>query len=204
MWLCFLIVMLKKYGIYLAILVLCLSIGLKTAIDTPLGRNTFELKLNSSQPGVTELFYDDGLGFSAEKRVPVELMESETKTDLVFEIPQDQMVRLRWDPVYSDEGVQTTVYEAKLVYYGGEYEQDLEFETVVPQNHIKTFRIQDKSFYFEVESGSSDPYLIFTKIPSQPEQPSRTWLIVKGVVFSLLAAVLFSAIYRLIVWYFNS
>ena len=196
--------MLKKYGIYLGILVLCMAIGLKTAFDTPLGRNTLELKLNSSQTGVTELFYDDGLGFSGEKRVPVELLESDTKTDLVFEIPQEPMVRLRWDPVYSDDGVKTTVYEAKMVYYGGEYEETLAFETIVPQNDIKTFRIQDNSFYFEVDSGHSDPYLVFTKIPEQPPEPSRTWLVVKGIVFSILAAVLLSAIYRLIVWYFNS
>jgi len=196
--------MLKKYGIYLTIFVLCLAIGLKTAVDTPLGRNTLEIELTSSQIGTNELFYDDGLGFSPQKRIPVELLEQDKKTDLVFVLPQEPMVRLRWDPVYSDEGVSTTVRRVKMSYYGGEYEKDLAFETIVPQNDIKTFRIQDHSFYFEVEKGSPDPYLIFTKMPESPEKPSRVWVIVKGVVFSLLAAVLFSAIYRLISWYFNS
>ncbi len=194
----------KKYGIYLSILIVCLAIGLKTAMDTPLGRHTLEIRLNSSQTGVTELFYDDGLGFSAEKRIPGELLESGVDTDLVFELPQPSMVRLRWDPVYHEEGVQTTVNRIQVSFYGGEYVRDVVFETLVPQNHIKTFRIDPSRLYFEVDPGFNDPYLILTKIPEAPEPPSRTWLIVKGFAFSLLAALLLSAIYRLIVWYFNS
>ncbi len=196
--------MFKKYGIYLSILVVCMAIGLKTAIDTPLGRNTLEIKLNSSQTGATEVFYDDGLGFAPDKRIPIELLESDTKTELIFELPQVPIIHLRWDPVYSDEGVQTTVYDAKISFYGGEFVSDIAFETIVPQNHIKTFRIQENEFYFEVENGSNDPFLIFTKIPESPEKPSRTWVVVKGVVFSLLAAAVLSGLYRLIVWYFNS
>lgn len=181
-----------------------MAIGLKTAIDTPLGLNLLEIKLNSSQTGPTELFYDNGLGFSAERRIPMELTVKDEKTDLIFELPQEPLLRLRWDPVYHDEGVNTTVYNVKMSFYGGEYEEDIAFETIVPQNDIKTFKIQKDSIYFEVENGFADPYLIFTKIPELPPEPSRTWVIVKGVVFSLLAAALFSAIYRLIVWYFNS
>ena len=196
--------MFKKYGIYLSILIVCITIGLKTAIDTPLGRNTLEIKLDSSQVGVTELFYDDGLGFSPEKRVVADLLEGEGKSELIFDLPQEPLVHLRWDPVYSDEGVQTTVYSAKMSFYGGEYVSDIAFETIVPQNDIKTFHIQEDELYFEVEKGFSDPYLVFTKIPESPERPSRTWVVVKGVVFSLLAAAILSAIYRLIVWYFNS
>lgn len=194
----------KKFGIYLSILVVCLAIGIKTAMDTPLGRHTLEIQLNSSQTGPTELFYDDGLGFAAEKRIPVELLESEVETDLIFELPQASMLRLRWDPVYHDDGVKTTVSGIQVSFYGGEFVRDIAFETVVPQNHIKTFRIDNGKLYFEVDSGFNDPYLLLTKIPDAPEPPSRTWLIVKGILFSLLAAALLSAIYRLTIWYFNS
>lgn len=194
----------KKYGIYLLILVVCMAIGLKTAIETPLGRNTVVFEVTNSHAGMTELFYDVGTGFSAEKRVPVELTEVEQKTVIEYEVPLEQIRQLRWDPVYHEEGVQTVIHSAKMSYYGGENVLDIEFESVVPKNHIKTFEIEEKTIKFAVESGFNDPYLVFTKIPEAPEAPSRTWVIVKGILFSLLAAALFSAFYRLIVWYFNS
>lgn len=185
-------------------MVVCLAIGLKTALDTPLGRNTFEIELTNSQTGLTELFYDLGEGFTPEQRISESLLEQDQKTMLVFDLPQEPIVHLRWDPVYHEDGVETVIHSAKMSYYGGESVKAIEFESVVPQNHIKTFEIRENSIHFTVENGFSDPYLVFTKIPSAPEEPSRTWIIVKGLVFSLFAAVLFSAIYRLIIWYFDS
>jgi hypothetical protein len=96
------------------------------------------------------------------------------------------------------------VHQVRMVYYGGEHTRDLAFETVVPQNQIETFRIDGNGLYFEVAGTSDDPYLLFSTMPEAPEQPSRVWVLLKGVVFSLLAAALFSGIFRLLSWYFNS
>ena len=196
--------MVKKYGIYLLILVICLAIGLKTAVDAPVGKNTLSIHLNSTRTGYTELFYDTGSGFNTNERVTGDLAIHDERTTLVFELPYEPIQKLRWDPVYHEEGVDTTVYSIELAYYGDLSVDDIAFETIVPQNQIKTFDIGEDSFRFHVASGESDPYLVFTKIPEAPEEPSRKIIILEGFVFSLFAALLLSAIYRLIVWYFDS
>jgi hypothetical protein len=196
--------MIKKYGIYLFILVVCLAIGLKTAFDTPIGKNTLTIELKSSQTGETELFYDTGAGFNAVQRITGQVSEQDARIDLIFELPYEPIRQLRWDPVYHEDGVETTVYSVKIAYYGTLSITDLAFETVVPQNQIKRFEISKDSFHFGVESGLSDPYLIFTRIPEIPEEPSNLWVIIRGAGFSLLAALILSAIYRGIAWYFDS
>ncbi|MCG8527399.1 MAG: hypothetical protein MI748_13525 [Opitutales bacterium] len=195
--------MIKKSLVYIAIFAVCLAIGLKTAIDTPLGVNTLTIELNSSHAGSTELFYDAGEGFHPDLRILSELNEKEVFTDLVFLLPQVPLVHLRWDPVYNEEGVDTTVKSIKLSFYGGEIVEELTFESIVPENHIKTFEIGEKDFKFRVDPGFSDPYFIFTKIPETPEKPSRSWVVLKGIAFSLLAGLLISLFYRLVLWYFR-
>ena len=196
--------MVKKYGIYLLILAICLALGLKTAIDAPVGKHTLSIELNSTQTGYTELFYDTGSGFNAGERVTGDLAVKDERTTLVFGLPYEPIQKLRWDPVYHEDGVDTTVYSIKLAYYGDLSVSDIPFETIVPQNQITTFEIGKDSFTFHVESGESDPYLVFTKIPGAPEEPSRKIILLEGFAFSLFAALLLSAIYRLIIWYFDS
>lgn len=196
--------MIKKYGIYLLILVVCLAIGLKTAFDTPIGKNTLAIELTSSQTGYTELFYDTGEGFNAGQRITGNVSEQDIQTNLIFELPDEPIKQLRWDPVYTDDGVETSVHSVRIAYYGSVSVTDVVFESIVPRNHIKTFEIHKDSFRFGVESGMSDPYLIFTKIPEVPEKPSNLWVIVKGAGFSIFAALFLSAIYRMIEWYFDS
>lgn len=196
--------MFKKFGVYLVILTICLALGIKTAIDTPLGLNTLVINLESSHTGGTELFYDNGEGFTAERRLTSEVDLVDVRNDLIFELPITDLLQLRWDPVYHDDGVSTKVHSVEIHYYGGEAVRELAFESIVPINHIKTFSIGEESVEFSVDGGDNDPYLLFTKIPEAPDEPSRTWLIVKGVLFSLLAAGLFSAVYYFLVRYFRS
>ena len=196
--------MVKKYGIYLLILVICLAIGMKTAIDTPRGENTLSIELTSSQTGYTELFYDTGKGFNAEQRISGQLEQKDTRTTLVFVLPYESIKALRWDPVYHEDGVDTTVYSVKMAFYGDYSVTDIVFESIVPQHQIKTFEIGKDSFHFHVASGESDPYLIFTRIPEAPIEPSRVGTILEGLGLSLFAALVLSVIYRLIIWYFDS
>ena len=196
--------MVKKYGIYLLILVICLAIGMKTAIDVPIGKDTLSIELISSQTGVAELFYDTGEGFNAAQRISVQLDLKDQRTTMVYELPHEPIKTLRWDPVYHEEGVDTTVYSVKMAYYGDYSITDIVFESIVPQNQIKSFEIGKDSFQFQVASGESDPYLVLTRIPQAPQEPSRVGIILAGLGFSLFAALLLSVIYRLIVWYFDS
>jgi len=189
--------------VYIAIFVFCLLIGIKTAIDTPLGLDTLTFELKSSHGGDTELFYDQGEGFAPDLRITNQVTVENEFTDLVFELPQVPLIRLRWDPVYHEEGVDTVVRSIRLSYYGGEAEFEIPFESLVPKNDVRTFEIADDSFSFKVVTGESDPFIHLTKVPPAPAKPSRPWLLVKGLGYSILAALLLCAFYRLVTRYFE-
>jgi hypothetical protein len=194
----------KKYGVYVAILLVCLTVGMKTAMDAPMGRHTLEILLSSSQAGLTEVYYDDGQGFAAERRIPVQLVLAGEPTNLIYELPSEPVLSLRWDTVSHPEGVQTTVHAMRIVYYDGKHTHDLALESVVPIHQVETFRVDEGRLYFEVTGTADDPYLLLGALPEAPEAPSRIGILLQGFFFSLVAAAIFSGFFRLLSWYFNS
>jgi hypothetical protein len=197
--------MIKQFGAYYLITVICLAIGLKTAYREAPTRDYLLLTLFSSETGVTELFFDSGSGFNAVESIQQEVSVAEKFSELAFEIPREtEIVRLRWDPVYSESGVQTVLKKIVFSYFGGEVLKEVPLNTVEPMNHISDFSLDDSEVRFSVRGGQSDPNLLLSSVPSRPTAPKDPWIHAKAWGFSLLAAGILAACYRALIWYFNS
>jgi hypothetical protein len=197
--------MIKKLGVYLLILFVCLSIGLKNAYTVAPTRDFIVIDLTSSEAGTTELFYDSGNGFNATERIEFELIEVGEPTQIAFQLPESKSIqRLRWDPVYSMPEVIAEVTRVYFSYYDAEIEIEVPLDALVPANHIHSFESTTDEVRFVVGGTDSDPYLFIEQSPEKPELPQSPWLHYKAWGFSLLAALLLSGLYRSLVWYFNS
>jgi hypothetical protein len=196
--------MFKRYRIYGGILLVCLAIGIRNSLIVPEGAPVLVLDITSSEMGLTEIFYDLGTGFTAAQRIPTFVTVADRPMRLEFPLPNEEIKGLRWDPVAHESGVQTEVRSIRIGYMGGKHEIPIPMETVLPQNQIKTFTLEESKFRFEVAPEHDDPYLVFNRVPAAPEPPARGPAVLRGALFSVVMAALLAVLYRLIVRYFNA
>ncbi len=196
--------MLKKYGIQILLVIICMSIAVKTALDAPLAINTLDIRLSITEPGDSRLFYNVGNGYNEDETVRSPIPESEGLTDLQFILPDaDHFVGMRWDIIEHDRGAEVFVDRIVVNYYGGYESYQLRPESIIPMNQITDYDILDRGIEFNVKPGDIDPYLVFTQIPSSSEAPSRVWVLVKGIFWGILASLLLVVLYRLVMGYLN-
>jgi hypothetical protein len=197
--------MIKSYGIYWLILVLCLAIGIRNAFHPPQGQHRLILDLSVNHGGTGDLFYDTGAGFVPEQRLTTPEVVPGLRESCVIPLPEQQVMRLRWDPPYHADGVEGTLHAATLEYYGGRVRHLLPLEGWVPNAQVSNQELlPDGALYFRLEGASEDPFWVVSGIPSFPSAPSHGASLAKGILFSLIAAAVLSIIARLIQWYFNS
>jgi len=187
------------------ILLVCLAIGVKTAVDQPIGRHTFTLDLQSSATAISEVFYDLGEGYQAVDSVEAPIPVEAAPVSVSFELPLEGVIRsLRWDPINDGRALDVEVTKATLSYYGGLAVHELPLESVVPLHQIDGFEVSAQSMRFSVLEGNSDPHMAWSDIPSAPPPPERKFIAWWGALFGLLGGAFLILSYRMVLWYFDS
>ncbi|MGD1151734.1 MAG: hypothetical protein ABR911_02480 [Syntrophales bacterium] len=182
---------------YLFLFILCLTGGILgffvSQADPPYHRVT--MKIESSKPVETQLFYDTGKGFNENDSIKQVVYQTNIPVILDFSFPGRNIRALRFDP--SRAPAQMKIYDI-TIRYRGEQPFRVPLNSLLPSRDIVSLQNDGNSLTLETTVTAEDPILLLTRIGPAPHTSKLRILmyILAGVVIALGIAFFFGWVYR--------
>lgn len=182
---------------YLFLFILCLTGGILgffvSQADPTYHRVT--IRIESSKPVETQLFYDTGKGFNENDSIKQVVYQTNIPVILDFSLPGRNIRALRFDPGRSP--AQIKIYEIVLKYQG-EKPFSVPLDSLKAVKDIRSLHYDERAVTVEMAEKAEDPVLYLSRIgPARHASTARILLfIVAGAFIALGVAFLIVLGYR--------
>lgn len=182
---------------YLFLFILCLTGGIigyfASQTDPPYHRVT--MRIESSKPVETQLFYDAGKGFNKNDSIKQVVYQTNIPVILDFSLPGRNIRALRFDP--SRAPAQMKIYDI-TIRYRGEQPFRVPLNSLLPSRDIVSHQNDGNALTLETTVTAEDPILLLTRIGPAPHTSKLRILmyILAGAIIALVIAFFVVWVYR--------
>jgi hypothetical protein len=183
---------------YLFLFILCLTGGILgffvSQADPPYHRIT--MRIESSRPVETQLFYDAGKGFNENESIKQVVYQTNIPIVLDFSLPGWNIRALRFDPGRSP--AQIKIHEI-ILKYQGEKPFTAPLDSLTAVNDIKSLHYDGRAVTVDMAEEAADPILYLSRIGPAPRLTPF-----KIIVWIFSGAAIALGIAFLIVWVYRN